>query len=92
MHAHYHEGSDLAFVYYLTMPKDGSGQLVLMDPGARSGEAVLVVPRHALVKIIQPSEGDLIMFPRYLMHYTTPNTDDVTRRVIAGSVKYERPA
>lgn len=51
-----------------------------------------MVPRHALVKIIQPSEGDLIMFPRYLMHYTTPNTDDVTRRVIAGSVKYERPA
>nr|WP_312474686.1 hypothetical protein [Achromobacter ruhlandii] len=30
VHAHYHEGSDLAFVYYLTMPKDGSGQLVLM--------------------------------------------------------------
>ena len=44
VHAHYHEGSDLAFVYYLTMPKDGSGQLVLMDPGARSGEAVSWFP------------------------------------------------
>ncbi len=91
VHAHYHEGSDLAFVYYLTMPKDGSGQLVLMDPRGTVGRGGFVVPRHALVNIIQPCEGDLILFPRYLMHYTTPNTDNVTRRVIAGSVKYERP-
>ena len=31
------------------------------------------------------------MFPRYLMHYTTPNTDDVTRRVVAEQRQYERP-
>jgi len=89
VHAHYHEGSDMAFVYYLTMPTDGSGQLVLMDPRGTVGRGGFVVPRHALVNIIQPKEGDLIMFPRYLMHYTTPNSDTVTRRVIAGSVKYE---
>ncbi|WP_157814459.1 putative 2OG-Fe(II) oxygenase [Achromobacter spanius] len=92
VHAHYHEGSDLAFVYYLTMPKDGSGQLALMDPRGPIGRGGFAVPRHPLVSIIQPREGDLIMFPRYLMHYTTPNTDNITRRVIAGSVKYERTA
>jgi oxalate decarboxylase/phosphoglucose isomerase-like protein (cupin superfamily) len=91
VHAHYHEGSDLAFVYYLSMPEDGSGQLVLMDPRGTVGRGGFVVPRHALVRIIQPKEGDLILFPRYLMHYTTPNNGNVTRRVVAGSVKYERP-
>lgn len=47
VHAHYHEGSDLAFVYYLTMPKDGSGQLVLMDPRGTVGRGGFVVPANA---------------------------------------------
>ncbi|CAM3573783.1 2OG-Fe(II) oxygenase [Bordetella sputigena] len=89
VHAHYHEGSDLAFVYYLTTPKDGSGQIALMDPRGPIGRGGFAVPRHSLIKFIEPQEGDMIIFPRYLMHYTTPNTDTRTRRVIAGSVAYE---
>lgn len=88
VHAHYHEGSDLAFVYYLTTPRDGSGQIALMDPRGTIGRGGFAIPRHGLIKQISPQEGDLIIFPRYLMHYTTPNTDERTRRVVAGSVAY----
>jgi hypothetical protein len=90
IHAHYHEGSDIAFVYYLNVPSDGSGQLVFIDPRGPVGRGAFVLPRHTLTTQIQPAEGDLLIFPRYLMHYTTTNTDPQTRRVIAGSVRYEK--
>lgn len=90
IHAHYHEGSDIAFVYYLNVPSDGSGQLVFVDPRGSIGRGAFALPRHRLTTHVQPAEGDLLVFPRYLVHYTTTNTDPQTRRVIAGSVRYEK--
>lgn len=90
IHAHYHEGSDIAFVYYLNVPRDGSGQVVFIDPRGPVGRGAFALPRHTLTTHVQPAEGDFIIFPRYLMHYTTTNTDARTRRVIAGSVRYEK--
>lgn len=90
IHAHYHEGSDIAFVYYLNVPSDGSGQLVFVDPRGSIGRGAFALPRHRLTTHVQPAEGDLLIFPRYLVHYTTTNTDTQTRRVIAGSVRYDK--
>jgi hypothetical protein len=90
VHAHYHEGSDIAFVYYLNVPTDGSGQVVFIDPRGPVGRGAFALPRHTLTTHVQPAEGDLMIFPRYLMHYTTTNTDSHTRRVIAGSVRYDK--
>lgn len=90
IHAHYHEGSDIAFVYYLNVPQNGSGQVVFIDPRGPVGRGAFALPRHTLTTHISPAEGDFMVFPRYLMHYTTTNTDGQTRRVIAGSVRYDK--
>lgn len=87
---HCHEGSDVSFCYYLEVPKDESGQVCFIDPRGCVGRGGFVIPRASSIERHQPTEGDLLMFPRYANHYTTPNMDTLNRKVIAGSVAYNR--
>jgi hypothetical protein len=36
-----------------------------------------------------PVRGDALIFPRYLMHHTTPNTGTENRKVISGVIAYD---
>lgn len=87
---HYHEGSDVAFAYYLSVPNNGSGRLVALDPRGTTNRGGLALPRHRIFNDICPKRGDLIMFPRYLVHYSTLNTDSHNRKIIGGSISYDR--
>ena len=88
---HYHEASDVSLVYYLTVPSDQSGGLVLIDPRGSIERGGLAFPRKQMFIEFQPRRGDLLLLPRYVMHYTAVNTDSVDRKVISAAVKYERP-
>jgi hypothetical protein len=88
---HYHEPGDVALVYYLSAPANDSGQLVLLDPRGTIERGGRALPRHRSSIHYQPRRGDLILFPRYLMHYTTVNTDARARKVIGGVVAYDLP-
>jgi hypothetical protein len=88
---HYHEGSDVAFAYYLSVPKDESGKIVFLDPRGGINRGGMVIPKHHVFLSITPKPGDLVMFPRYLYHYSTLNTDRKTKKkVLSGSVCYDR--
>jgi hypothetical protein len=87
---HYHEGSDIAFAYYLSVPNNQSGRMVMLDPRGTMNRGGLVLPRHRLFADICPKRGDLIMFHRHLVHYSTLNTDLHNRKVIGGGVCYDR--
>jgi hypothetical protein len=88
---HCHETSDVTLVYYLAVPENGSGTLVMIDPRGcteRGGRAFL---RPSVRLIYTPRRGDLLLLPRYLVHFATTNTDTRLRKVIAGTVAYDMP-
>jgi hypothetical protein len=88
---HYHEGGDVAFVYYLATPSDGSGTIVMVDPRGAVERGSRALGRAKPVIEYSPRRGELLVIPRYVMHYTSLNTDTHARKVIAGVVAYERP-
>lgn len=87
---HYHSAGEVAVVYYLSAPADGSGTIVLFDPRGTIERGFDALPRHENVIGYAPRRGDILLFPRYVMHYTTVNTDVHDRKVIAGVVGYDR--
>lgn len=64
---HFHEGSVLAAVYYVSVPS-GAGKLTLYDPRG---------PRPPFEEniVIRPRAGDLIMFPGWLGHSVSATGD-----------------
>ncbi len=60
---HCHEASDVTLVYYLSVPRNGSGALVMIDPRGcteRGGRAFL---RPSVRLIYTPRRGDLLLLP-----------------------------
>lgn len=86
---HYHERGDVVFCYYLNAPKNGSGLICFVDPRGCIGRGGYAISRNHPVIALQPEAGDLVISPRYVMHYTTPNTEKKDRNGIAGLLRYE---
>jgi hypothetical protein len=87
---HFHERGDVVFCYYLDVPADGSGRICFLDPRGCIGRGGYSIPRnHPLIQV-EPRRGDIIISPRYVLHYTTTNTDSHDRSGIAGILRYER--
>lgn len=88
---HYHELGDVALVYYLSEPSNDSGTLVMLDPRGTIERGGRALPRHDAILEYHPRRGDLLMIPRFLMHYTTVNTGTTDRKVLSATVVYDRP-
>jgi hypothetical protein len=86
---HFHERGDVVFCYYLSAPKNGSGLICFVDPRGCIGRGGYAVSRQHPVIAVQPKAGDLIVTPRYLLHYTTTNTEKADRNGICGLLRYE---
>jgi uncharacterized protein (TIGR02466 family) len=77
---HSHPDSTVASTYYITVPTDG-GKLYYLDTGR--------VGQHCTsIKYIQPSEGDLIFFPSYVLHGVSANQDSALRVSLSTDFKY----
>lgn len=88
---HYHEGSDVGLVYYLSTPSNGSGALAIFDPRGLISRGGRAFQKQMPGFDYSPRRGDLLILPRYVLHYTNVNTDANDRKVIAGVVKYDLP-
>ena len=86
---HCHPGTYLACVYYVNC-SEGSGDIVFCDP--RAGHAANVLHHDKLTSVnavevnVQPKQGELILFPGWLYHFVTQNTDDEDRITIATNI------
>jgi uncharacterized protein (TIGR02466 family) len=84
--AHAHSNNFLSGVYYVTAP-EGAGGLVFLDP--RKQHQVLVpalaeiTPMNSTAARLAPAEGQMILFPSWLEHYTEENRSAVPRVSIA---------
>ena len=75
--AHVHPGAEISGVLYISVPSD-SGKIVFRDPrpqaemsqlNARFGQSISSLnPRFEL----SPEQGDLLLFPSWLMHQVEP--------------------
>lgn len=75
---HFHAGTNISTVLYLTK---GQGDLIVMDPRGNACRGMPIEIREANFDLFRhsPQEGDLIIFPSYLLHYVEPG--DTTLRV-----------
>lgn len=73
---HHHRCGAICGVLYLNVP---SGNLLAHDPkfNANRGMPNWMVQDTTLE--IKPAPGDIIIFPSYVYHQTTPNTEDKLR-------------
>lgn len=69
-HEHVHSKSTIVGIYYVEIPKDGSGSppgdLTLMDP--RSGRLANRAMWECVKHTISPQAGMLILFPSFVSH------------------------
>jgi uncharacterized protein (TIGR02466 family) len=83
---HAHPNNFISGVYYVTAPQ-GAGGLVFHDP--RKQHQVLVpalieaTPMNATATALPAVEGQMILFPSWLEHYTEENRAEVPRVSIA---------
>ena len=87
--SHCHPGTYLACVYYVKC-QEGSGDIVFCDP--RVGHAANVLHHDKLTGVncveayMQPKQGELLLFPGWLYHFVTRNTNDEDRITIATNI------
>jgi uncharacterized protein (TIGR02466 family) len=83
---HAHSNNFLSGVYYVTAP-EGAGGLVFLDP--RKQHQVLVptlaqiTPMNSTAARLPAEEGQMILFPAWLEHYTEANQSAAPRISIA---------
>jgi len=92
IHDHIDGNNIISFVHYLKLP-DGTSSIsfrsdrpslkFLNTPIAQFNEL------NSQDVIINVSEGDVVFFPSWLEHYTSPNTTDLDRVSIAGNIEIE---
>lgn len=76
---HTHPNSLVSGVYYVEIPKDNYGMLLLEDPRGP------LPPFDNRIKI-QPKEGDIVLFPSWLPHQVTPTSIEQPRISIAFNI------
>lgn len=81
--AHLHPGSVLSGVYYVKVPP-GSGEISFFDP---RGERPPFGTRYS----VMPCEGDVILFPSWLVHEVSPTGGNQERISIAFNVPESFP-
>jgi len=72
---HSHPNQMVSGVYYVKVPKD-AGNIVFDDPRGP-------LPPFSNRIILQPSQGDLVLFPGWLIHQVSPTKGSETRISIA---------
>jgi len=80
---HTHPNALLSGAYYVQVPKNNSGQFILMDPRSQpwvmQPEFQEQLPGNSQIQQIPPEEGRLIMFPSWLEHSVGQNLSDGLR-------------
>ena len=94
--AHHHQGWDWSGVFYLKQPKveDGrSGMIEFINPCQQSSplasKGFLNVGFEPFFRV-RPNEGQIVIFPSYLVHSVYPNESDDDRISIAYNVRLNR--
>ena len=87
-HIHHHGATDISGVYYIkTNGEDGN--LFFETPNPHLGTSKLfsnLTPRHEY----KPEEGNLMLFPGWLMHGIQTNTTDNERISLSFNISFER--
>lgn len=91
-HDHIEYGNIISFVHYLKLPNNTSAINFRSDrPSLKFWNA----PRTCFNKlnsqdvILNVTAGDVVFFPAWLDHYTTPNESSLDRISIAGNINIE---
>ncbi|MAS48001.1 MAG: hypothetical protein CL557_11380 [Alphaproteobacteria bacterium] len=87
-HIHHHGGTDISGVYYIkTNGEDGN--LFFETPNPHLGTSKIfsnLTPRHEY----KPEEGNIMLFPGWLMHGIQTNTTDNERISLSFNISFER--
>ena len=84
---HNHMPEDISGIYYVKVPDDSHGTLVLKDPrGVYISPQIDQTPNHLY---IEPEENVLFMFPSFLDHIVFPNKSNEDRISIAFNITIE---
>ncbi|MAS47950.1 MAG: hypothetical protein CL557_11115 [Alphaproteobacteria bacterium] len=87
-HLHHHGSADISGVYYFkTNGEDGN--LFFDSPNPHLGTSTVfygMTPRHE----IKPIQGQLLLFPGWLMHGIQTNTTDEDRVSLSFNIDFER--
>lgn len=92
LHDHIDNGNIVSFVHYLKLPNGTSSIHFRSD---RPSLKFWNTPRAVYNELnsqdvtIDVKDGDVIFFPSWLDHYTSPNNTDLDRITIAGNVEIE---
>lgn len=90
-HIHNHFNSVVSGTFYLDVPEDSGGQLVIVDNRNRGSIQQYAEPNyHNVTEIyITPKKYDLILFSSNMYHYVTPNASDSMRKSLAFNSFYK---
>ena len=70
---HNHSGASLSAVFYLLCEDDKGGELHFQDPRSNANRGYIKsFGKLFQTQTIFPKSGDIIMFPSYVYHYTSP--------------------
>lgn len=89
INSHNHSGSHLSGIFYLSVPQ---GNLLLYDPrhNANRGFPNLIRDKEFNITEIDVKEGDIIIFPSYVWHESTPNTFPFPRVIMPFDVYMDK--
>lgn len=83
---HSHRTTHVACVYYYNV-NETSGAIDFVDPRANLGILSLSYNTSHNIYRHTPRNGQLIMFPGWLLHYIHPNKSNTVRQVISTNIK-----
>ena len=88
---HVHPGVHLSGCYYVRVPAaslDRSGAIEFLNPaGTTMAEGVLGERMVSQKVTVRPKEGQMLIFPSYLLHWVYPNQDPEERVSIAFNMR-----
>ncbi len=85
-HTHYRADADLSGVYYVQGKDTGSIKFATHE------QMYFMIPPHMpYSKMVahEPNDGDILLFPSYLLHEVTINTSDKKRITIGFNIKLD---
>tara|TARA_B110000977_G_scaffold97059_1_gene127916 strand:+ start:1526 stop:2131 length:606 start_codon:yes stop_codon:yes gene_type:complete len=95
---HFHSNCDASFVVYMSVPKQLEHTNKNIAQEYTPGSIVFEYNKHAQYKdklvnldscTYLPEDGDIVIFPSTLRHYSVPFTTEATRISISGNINIE---
>tara|TARA_B110000305_G_scaffold78061_1_gene87780 strand:- start:2892 stop:3497 length:606 start_codon:yes stop_codon:yes gene_type:complete len=95
---HFHNNCDASFVIYMSVPKNLEHKDKDIADEYTPGSIVFEYNKHAQYKdklfnldscTYMPNDGDIVIFPSNLRHYSVPFTTEATRISISGNINIE---